>query len=584
MIILDKSNKTLEVFLLSDVTTNQLDWNTSYVLKKINCCAGGVDCETRLSSDGKTNNSARVTIVPSPTSNDQINSYTQNIEFISVINTDTAPATLILQTNDDGTRYKILSITLSVGDQLIYNEDSGFQVFDSTGGLKMTLGATTITSLISAGSYIVITGSGTLASPYVISADATTTATASKLVARDSNNNAYANNFINTVTSTVSAGSTTTLNPNSARFQILTGTLAQTYKLPSANTFSQGGTTFEFNNNSTGLLTIVDATNGAVTTILPGGYKKVICIDNSTSAGVWDLVGLLPSNVQWGTDGATAGKTIELDFPITNNRVLTFPDLTDTMVSRTSTDTLTNKTLTSPTLTTPVLGTPSSGTLTNCTGLPVSGTLLTAGSGITISTNTISTSNGPGIYGWSRVASSGQYTFLYPPQAGNGTNADLNSTGWGAGNFICVPLIVDIPFSITSYKISVSTGVAAGKIRIALYEDNGSNQPGNIVSGSDSGDLDCSSTGLKENVISAVSLVPSKKYWYVVQFSSNSIGIHYTAGGPFLIPVAAASGEMASAVISATGTYGAPASPWAGTSPTYRNTGYGIPLVMCKLQ
>lgn len=52
---------------------------------------------------------------------------------------------------------------------------------------------------------------------------------------------------------------------------------------------------------------------------------------------------------------------------------LTLPAITDTLVTLTATQTLTNKTLTSPTLTTPVLGTPSSGTLTNCTGLPIAG-------------------------------------------------------------------------------------------------------------------------------------------------------------------------------------------------------------------
>lgn len=49
---------------------------------------------------------------------------------------------------------------------------------------------------------------------------------------------------------------------------------------------------------------------------------------------------------------------------------------TDKAVSKTGTETLTNKTLTSPVLTTPALGTPASGTLTNCTGLPEAGLTL----------------------------------------------------------------------------------------------------------------------------------------------------------------------------------------------------------------
>lgn len=56
---------------------------------------------------------------------------------------------------------------------------------------------------------------------------------------------------------------------------------------------------------------------------------------------------------------------------------MTFPSSSDTVVTLAATQTLTNKTLTSPTMTAPALGTPSSGTLTNATGLPSSGGVLT---------------------------------------------------------------------------------------------------------------------------------------------------------------------------------------------------------------
>ena len=55
------------------------------------------------------------------------------------------------------------------------------------------------------------------------------------------------------------------------------------------------------------------------------------------------------------------------------NYTLTFPAITDTLVTLTATQTLTNKTLTSPILTTPNLGTPTVLTLTSATGLPIAG-------------------------------------------------------------------------------------------------------------------------------------------------------------------------------------------------------------------
>jgi hypothetical protein len=82
--------------------------------------------------------------------------------------------------------------------------------------------------------------------------------------------------------------------------------------------------------------------------------------------------------VQDGTDGtkriaidpsgATTATVLTLASVQTVARTLTFPDATDTLVGKATTDTLTNKTLVAP-----ALGTPASGVLTNCTGLPVAG-------------------------------------------------------------------------------------------------------------------------------------------------------------------------------------------------------------------
>ncbi len=97
------------------------------------------------------------------------------------------------------------------------------------------------------------------------------------------------------------------------------------------------------------------------------------------------------------------------------------------LVTKTGTDTLTNKTLTSPILTTPALGTPASGVATNLTGTAAS---LTAG---TVTTNANLTGH---------ITSTGNATVLGSFTSAQLATALTNETGSGSAVFATSPTLV----------------------------------------------------------------------------------------------------------------------------------------------
>lgn len=175
----------------------------------------------------------------------------------------------------------------------------------TTFNFKTATPATTITT----GNFLMGAGSQSDSTPTIYNA-VSVVSTASTLVARDANQNAFANNFVSKATNVTSAGGTTTLTAASTRIQNLTGSANQTFKLPDATTLAVGAQ-FQFNNNSTGTLSVTDNGNNAICTVPFGGIAIVLAIAVATSNGSWESHFLAPSNVQWGTNSLTfpAGTT-----------------------------------------------------------------------------------------------------------------------------------------------------------------------------------------------------------------------------------------------------------------------------------
>lgn len=127
MFILDTVTRTLEVVLAGAITANQLQ-----------CVADFVDGTPTTFTPGcnptNTNSTTAVTLVPAPAASTQ-----RQVKCISIRNRDTAPATVTLSLNDNGTKYERFKSILSIGDTLVWTDTEGWSQFDTSGNAKCGL-------------------------------------------------------------------------------------------------------------------------------------------------------------------------------------------------------------------------------------------------------------------------------------------------------------------------------------------------------------------------------------------------------------------------------------------------------------
>jgi len=119
-------------------------------------------------------------------------------------------------------------------------------------------------------------------------------------------NNIAASKFVPGYSAVTSAAGTTVLTDDSNYYQNLLGSTTQTFQLPDATTLLEG-TTFIFDNDSSGVLTVVDNATGPIETVPGGAASFVYLADNATVAGTWRRHAFLPASYDFNATTANFG-------------------------------------------------------------------------------------------------------------------------------------------------------------------------------------------------------------------------------------------------------------------------------------
>jgi len=128
--IFDTTTRSLEVVLAGAVTTNELPIVVGFIV--------GILPQSllRKAQTSVSNGTTAVTVLSAPSTKES-----RTVTFVSVRNADTVSATVTVRYNDNTTIRDIITVVLAVDDTLLFTEEEGFKVIDSTGSLKSTGGA-----------------------------------------------------------------------------------------------------------------------------------------------------------------------------------------------------------------------------------------------------------------------------------------------------------------------------------------------------------------------------------------------------------------------------------------------------------
>lgn len=111
MIVLDDTDKSLEVVISALVATTELDWSVSYV----DLLLADMTVTAVNENDGQTNGTTPVTMIAAPAAG-----HVKQLKSLSIFNADIADKTIIIQINHGGTKRILFKGILATGDNLQY--------------------------------------------------------------------------------------------------------------------------------------------------------------------------------------------------------------------------------------------------------------------------------------------------------------------------------------------------------------------------------------------------------------------------------------------------------------------------------